>query len=347
MVNELFKNIKYAWFYITEKCPLSCDYCFFRDRSPLRKDISLETVEKIVSQLPLVQGTEFIISGGEPFLRPDLIREIILLIRKKFKDNIIVVQTSGFLIRKNIIPFLKENEARVEVGIDGNFQTMKNHRLGIDEEKFSKIKENITLLQKNKVPICPTMTVHPQEAENLWSNFLYLEKLGLSDIDISPAFLGRWENSHLRDFKKNYSKIVRYILDGKKFYLLSYGYDKSLQREWKELNILPSGEILPSWMFMSLPVGLKKKYRLFSVGASEGKEEAQNVKFFDEEMRKFFSRYETSFPNRKELNAFFGKIVFEAVKKEYGLTNNNFKNYEEAYTLIGRINRVLAHFEKR
>ena len=345
-MSNLFQNIKYVWFYITEKCPLSCDYCYFRDRSSNEGNISLRTVKFILENLPLEKEIEFIISGGEPFLEIDLIKKISLLIREKFKDNLLIVQTSGFLIEKDIIPFIKKNKIRIELGVDGDFETMKRHRKGINKERFEKIIENIKLLQKNKIPICPTMSIHPQEAKNLWKNFLFLESLGLNHIDVSPVFLGKWENFQVKEFKKQYLKIIRYILNFKKFSLLSYGYDKPLGMFWKELNILPSGDILSSWILMSLPRSLKEKYKIARINDKENKIDLKNLIFFRKKVNDFFNK-RSFIPNRRELNAFYGKMVFEKVAYLYKLSNKNFKNYRDISIFIGKINNILASYLRK
>ena len=68
--NKKFK-VHYTWIYVTERCNLHCDYCFFRHM--LGREISLEAVEQLflLFEREETVPSTLIFSGGEAFLAKD------------------------------------------------------------------------------------------------------------------------------------------------------------------------------------------------------------------------------------------------------------------------------------
>ena len=67
-----FKSVSYLILYVTSRCNLKCNMCFYADslNAPTGDGLSLIEMEKISKSLPnLMQLT---MTGGEPFLRKDL-----------------------------------------------------------------------------------------------------------------------------------------------------------------------------------------------------------------------------------------------------------------------------------
>ncbi len=61
------------WMYTNFDCNLACDYCCVRSspRTP-RRALGLETIRQLAEQAPAAGVTELLLTGGEPFLLPDL-----------------------------------------------------------------------------------------------------------------------------------------------------------------------------------------------------------------------------------------------------------------------------------
>ena len=81
--------------FITSRCNARCEHCFDADRQTVeneKRDLSLEELKAIA------QSTEspyfVILTGGEPFLRPD-VKEIILAWAKYARPRVIAVPTNG------------------------------------------------------------------------------------------------------------------------------------------------------------------------------------------------------------------------------------------------------------
>ena len=90
-------------FTLTNKCNLSCSHCAL-SASPLSQDIlSTNDVKYAIDKIIDVNPNTLILTGGEPFIRKDIL-EIISYIRTNFKNKL-VIMTNGMLIRKKFIPF--------------------------------------------------------------------------------------------------------------------------------------------------------------------------------------------------------------------------------------------------
>ncbi len=92
-------------FTLTNKCNLSCSHCAL-SASPLSQDIlSTNDVKYAIDKIIDVNPNTLILTGGEPFIRKDIL-EIISYIRTNFKNKL-VIMTNGMLIRKNSFHFKK------------------------------------------------------------------------------------------------------------------------------------------------------------------------------------------------------------------------------------------------
>ncbi|MFC1756657.1 radical SAM protein [Patescibacteria group bacterium] len=90
----------YTIFYITSKCNARCSHCFnwkLVDEAPNRKELSLEEIEKIAKNWGSMLFLN--LSGGEPYLRDDLI-DIIELFKKYTGVDMVGIPSNGFSTEK-------------------------------------------------------------------------------------------------------------------------------------------------------------------------------------------------------------------------------------------------------
>lgn len=111
-------------FQLTDKCVLSCKYCFARGAHlGDNPKISPELLEKVISQAFCTHhsNVSFEWTGGEAFLMDvDFYEKVVSLQRKHaIKPYTNCVQTSGYLFNKKLIDFLIENNFEISVTIDG------------------------------------------------------------------------------------------------------------------------------------------------------------------------------------------------------------------------------------
>src|SRR3989338_5639579 len=81
-------------FFVTNRCNLNCSHCFVEDKNKNEnKELTIPEIEKISKQMGRVRFIT--ITGGEPFLRDDLV-EVVKILNKNLKPSMIIILTNGF-----------------------------------------------------------------------------------------------------------------------------------------------------------------------------------------------------------------------------------------------------------
>jgi MoaA/NifB/PqqE/SkfB family radical SAM enzyme len=141
-------------FSVNNYCNQLCKTCNIWKSNPIeekKKELKLEEIEKIFSQFPKIFWLT--ITGGEPFLREDLV-EIIKIAYEKSKVNVLTLTTNGSLPNiierkiKEIISRCKNLTIIVNVSIDGDKEL--HDRIRGVKGSFDKAVETIEKLKKIK-----------------------------------------------------------------------------------------------------------------------------------------------------------------------------------------------------
>lgn len=111
-------------FQLTDKCVLSCKYCFARGAHlGENPKVSDGLLERVISQSFTTRhnSVSFEWTGGEAFLMGKTFFESVLSFQKRYatKPYTNGVQTSGYLFDKELIDFLVDNGFVISVTIDG------------------------------------------------------------------------------------------------------------------------------------------------------------------------------------------------------------------------------------
>jgi len=88
-----------AILYLTNKCNLKCTHCFYSAElnNDKKHEMTLEQIQKMVDSFKQTYG--ILLTGGEPFLRQDII-EVFKILENKFKT--VTVVTNGFFHEKTL-----------------------------------------------------------------------------------------------------------------------------------------------------------------------------------------------------------------------------------------------------
>ncbi len=263
IMRRTMPSIKYCWIFITDRCQLDCDYCFFSSKTR-RQDLSLAQARRLLSILPKGSKTEFVISGGEPLLRWDFVKTLVRDIKKIRPKSSIVLQSNMLLLTDERMRFLRRHNISLEPGIDGNPESTARHRKGTSAQNYRLICTNIKKALRLGIEVFPTMTVHPQETRYMARNFGFLSSLGVSRIDVHPAFLAAWDAASAKDFIDNYRHLAALSCARKRVLCpcysrpMSYGHD---------LVVLPQGDVLANWTFMAFPKVIRDRFFILKLGA--------------------------------------------------------------------------------
>ena len=91
---EMRKSLKSLIFFVTGECNLRCEHCFYHDRLNKKDDIKLEQIKKAFKSFGKIEN--LLLSGGEPFLREDLL-EICCFFKENNGVKSISIPTNGSL----------------------------------------------------------------------------------------------------------------------------------------------------------------------------------------------------------------------------------------------------------
>jgi len=256
-------NVHYTWIYLTERCNLQCEYCFYRHRSGGR-GISQEAVERLFCLFDRHQTypLTLIFSGGEAFLVKNRMFQIMSEARRRLQKTSLHVQTNGLLIDKSDIKTLLDLHVSLEFGIDGLFEQTQRHRWGLKATSFSRLIDNIQRCLQSGVSCGCTMTVHPSEVEYMEDGLRFLQSIGLHQVDITPAAFEPWTPPKVEDFKRAYLSIIRQ----KDLRRLLYTQEdiKKVRFGWLDLSLHPPGYLLGGDPFLCLPEEKRKEFSLWN-----------------------------------------------------------------------------------
>ena len=255
-------RIKYFWIFVTERCNLSCQYCFFKNRT-MRGGISPKSLDVLLQRFPQLAESEFVISGGEPLLEWGLTKRIIRKLRPQTQRRILL-QTNGVLLKTDILSFLSDFNCSLEIGLDGGKTFSGIQRNGI-VRYYNRIVKNIALAKKTGIPVTITMTVLPDRISGMFDNFLKILALGPQSIEITPGAFLPWTHDAATCFADEYKRIIIYTLKHKLHSVLSNEYDSKLATPFVDLIVLPDDSILSNWALLSLPRSKKKSMRMLYI----------------------------------------------------------------------------------
>lgn len=144
------KNLYELIFFVTSHCNSRCQHCFNWKNLNNKQDLNLEKIEEISKKLPNIEN--LLLSGGEPFLRQDLV-ELIKIFKTNNNIKSVSIPSNG-ISKDLIVDSLKKissiNNIKISVNfsIDGLEKTHNKIR-GI-ENNFKKTFDTINKIEQLK-----------------------------------------------------------------------------------------------------------------------------------------------------------------------------------------------------
>lgn len=114
------KGIPSVWYFlVTLRCNLGCIHCSIREiLNKYPGEATLDQIRRAFSKIPL-EGTSFLISGGEPFLRTDL-ADIVRFLKEEKSVESISLETNGIVApRKMLEDVISSGVDYFYVSVDG------------------------------------------------------------------------------------------------------------------------------------------------------------------------------------------------------------------------------------
>ena len=326
MAEDFFRFLETQQFYliklyITERCNLDCDYCYYKERGFI--DANPEDVKYLLQQIPSENINGFVISGGEALLKWENFKEIVVYIRqeKNFTGQIIL-QTNGLLIDDQKIAFFKNNNIALEFGFDGAGISTIKHRLGLTQNTYQIVLNNILKVAKEGLTYFVSMTVFPQEADKLYQNFDFLWSQGVRNIDICPAIYEKWDEPLAKITKVKFLKVIKKLHEE--------GSSK-ISREFSQkltngaiLILLPTGELSLNYFIMSLPTENRHQHRIAFIKDGNIKE---YPKIFNSSLERYDSLFKKEHLTYMDVLVSSAALSYPEIKQKRG--NLNFEIWAE------------------
>lgn len=174
---------------ITEKCNLNCPYCF-RSKEYPKQELDIKDYENMFNEIiskSKIKSVQF--SGGEPFVKNELLENLISFTLKKTKAKI-KISTNGYFYSHigKLIHKLNSNEKdRLEfiVSMDGNLDVFKYLHGKVGETYYRNILKTISLIKKSDIDLFINVVILKPTLPKLRSFLKYLiEELSIKDIDL-------------------------------------------------------------------------------------------------------------------------------------------------------------------
>lgn len=150
--DNLFTELNYLfpkdiWIHVSERCNLKCPFCYSNSSSDVCRSLEMNKVINFLSGIPQENRNSIIISGGEPFMYPDL-PELVDKIKNELKFRFISVITNGTVgedVYLNVIP----NIDILQISLDGT--TAEVHDITRGTGSFDKVCKKFVLAKELKV----------------------------------------------------------------------------------------------------------------------------------------------------------------------------------------------------
>ncbi len=172
---------------ITGRCNLHCQYCFYGDEMAALNDLPTERWLDFLDELGRLAVYRIVLTGGEPFTRPDLFVLIDRAIENRMRYSIL---TNGTLIDERLLARFDKGKRRlrldsIQVSIDGSRAEIHNRsRPG----SFDRALRGLRLLVEAGFPATVRVTVNRYNVDDLEDiAWLLLEDVGLHSFTTNEA----------------------------------------------------------------------------------------------------------------------------------------------------------------
>ncbi len=196
----MFSCPSYLILMLTNKCNLSCSYCYLGNNKAKKEsgmDMPKVFIDRAILLLDSDQKSLHVqLTGGEPFLVPGLVEYASFKIREKYPNASIGIQTNATLINDKAINIIEKFKLKLGISLDGEPPLQESQR-GKANDTF----KGLHLLEQRKIPFNITTVVTKENADKLHrlvlmlGNFTMARGLGLDCLVLKGKAL---ENSVLK-----------------------------------------------------------------------------------------------------------------------------------------------------
>lgn len=233
-------------FEVTSRCNLQCPHCFVFPKN--EAELPTKDAKKIISDLKDLGILILCISGGEPFIREDILQIIEFTMAKKFSH--VVIPSNCTLINDIIIDHLNLYEGRITIMVSLDVSTPEAYdRFRNAKGSFQQVVETVKKLQNASVSVSAATVLGSSTVEKL----PHIHQL-LKRLDINRWFIDRIQPSPTsQDFMcydpspEQFKKAFKFLFEAQKAMHISFS--ENLKHLWwlvEKEQWFPSEQIIYS-----------------------------------------------------------------------------------------------------
>ncbi|MCW4011797.1 MAG: 4Fe-4S cluster-binding domain-containing protein, partial [Candidatus Bathyarchaeota archaeon] len=205
---------------LTKACNLACDYCFSHcfDKSIETSHLSEETGKKVIDWLfnESTNGgadkVELSFWGGEPLLKFDLMKSLILYAEGKSKETGIRITFGGTtnvtLLTEDKFDFLEEHGCYFLLSVDGREVNHDMHRKYPNGKgSWKDVDANLTKIVERWPFAKARISFSVETIDTFLDDLKYLYSKGIRDIAYSPVSEGDWTKERLIVLKDVWTEV--------------------------------------------------------------------------------------------------------------------------------------------
>lgn len=167
---------------VMTSCGFKCKYCY-HPLMPVRGLISLERLNVIFKELKELGCESFMLTGGDPMLRPDIDEVMISL----YKNNLLYSLSTKSIILENQIIKLKEKAGLrgMQISLDSSRNAVATNLLGIKNSQYvQSVLQMIKTLQKHDIETRVKAVLTSYNADGLEEYLNTIADLGIKRMQV-------------------------------------------------------------------------------------------------------------------------------------------------------------------
>ena len=206
----------------TYQCNLKCSYCpVLKKNNSFNKALAFRTIDLYFNYLGKSTG-KIKISGGEPLVEKELLKEIIEYIRGKSASIEIEVTTNGILLENTISNWFRKNKINLLISLDGGPEVQLLNRKGTTFKNYQKI---IQLIRNNASYPTVNIVVNSNTVNIFFQNFLFLYNLGIRKFNFLPVAYLPWTQNELNLLQNQFDLIAQFVIKHPDIYIKNVDID--------------------------------------------------------------------------------------------------------------------------